>query len=189
MECPDDLRPLIPPGCWESLTAEDKHAFSELREILKRGRPIKELRTDLLGTELSEITKFIDRSEHNKAERSILVGYASAGSIIYLNTQILRRLVGKCKSSINYYFQQCGYISVKMKTKNIDKLTDLLPPLLRSQPLIKQWSSRIKQNDRLQSIQEVKTRVAVKAQKRMNFDTEVDWTPAITDQWTFGQIW
>lgn len=146
MKCPPEIKSNIPFGTWESLTPDDQMAFLRLRESVRQGASTTS-KGSAFHNELKQIAAFVDRSSNQRLERSVIVGFMSTPSAVFMNTRQLAMLVGRCKSSVNSHFQQSGYVSPKMKVRYFDFLVERVPVLLKSPQLLKQWTVRIRTED------------------------------------------
>jgi hypothetical protein len=112
--------------------AEDRLEFAHLQESFK-SRPTRARHTGFFHDELIRILEFIHRRPQQCGQRGIATGLLQAGPYLCVNTQQLRRLTGRCKSSINIGLQQLGFATVKTKAP-LAKLDD--------QSAERQWTVR-----------------------------------------------
>ena len=139
----------LPHGYWNILSPEDKTEFVRLRAQFLQGQKIssKDRRIVTFRKELVAVLKYIERSETNKEERSVLVGVCFAGPIICVNTRQLKSFLGRCKSSINGSFQQMGYVALRTKAKARACVVAVMPSLQNEQNILKQWTVRCVSNE------------------------------------------
>ena len=92
--------------------------------------------------EIKNIIQFVERSKEGREERALAAGLVYTGTYFCVNTQQLKKLIGRCKSSINSGFQQMGFLSMKMKTRARSCLLAALPSLLNDTGSSRQWTVR-----------------------------------------------
>ena len=137
-----DFQP--PPLFWGRLPLEEKTEFIKLRNQLhsNQKQSAKDSRVITFQKELSTVLEFTERDDIYREERCILTGIAFAGSIICVNTRLLKSFLGRCKSSINSGFQQMGYVAIKTKTKARICVVTVLKSLTNDPTLLRQWTVR-----------------------------------------------
>jgi hypothetical protein len=128
------------------LPQEDYSEYLRLRTRFREQSKYSRLgRVVCFSQELLAVLEFIERSPIGREDRSIVVGLAFAGPCICVNTQHLKTLLGRSKSSLNGSFQQIGYGS--MKAHAGEWLAAVLPSLANKSGLLRQWTIRIPSED------------------------------------------
>jgi len=122
------------------LPTEDTEAYVKLKDSFINSRSSRHISS--FSQEVLSIVRFIDRRSEDKEKRAMACGFAYLGLFIGVNTKILKRFIGRCKSSINNGFQQFGYISIKTKDKAKSCLQQILPSLDPDSVFMRQWTVR-----------------------------------------------
>ena len=130
----------VPGEVWNSLPQPDRDAFYQLKNQLNRKSNRNEKYQNSFHDELERIKAYTNRSEVHVQERSIITGILFAANLICVNNQQLKKLINRCKSSINNGFQQMGYLSTKAKVKKY--IETFLPILSKYPKLSRQWTLR-----------------------------------------------
>jgi hypothetical protein len=128
----------VPPLVWSCLAFDEQFGFFKLRDCLHKmhdARPVPSFKT-----ELELIRAFIDRSPTRVNERAITAGVCFAPAFICVNTAQLKRLIGRCKTSINNGFLQLGFLSSKTKVRRL--LLSVLPEMAPFPAAARQWTMR-----------------------------------------------
>jgi hypothetical protein len=86
--------------------------------------------------------RFIGSAPGGREDRAKVAGLAAAGPFIAVNTQQLKGLIGRCKSSINNGLQESGYLTVKTRTKSRECILLILPSLKMDPGAMRHWSLR-----------------------------------------------
>jgi hypothetical protein len=103
----------------------------------------KDRRVIAFPRELQAVLNYLERSPDNKESRCIITGLCFVGAVVCINTRQLKRLLNRCKSSINGSFQQLGYVAVRTKSKARGCAVAALPALEHDQNLLRQWTCRV----------------------------------------------
>lgn len=125
----------------ESLTEEDKREYMALQESFRTSQS-SDRHTATFQQEISRIVRFVDICPDRREQRALAAGLIYTGTYFCVNTQQLRKLICRCKSSINNGFQQLGFVSLKMKAKAQSCLLSALPCLMHDAFSIRQWTVR-----------------------------------------------
>jgi hypothetical protein len=75
-------------------------------------------------------------------KRCLVCGLVWLDRTVAISVQQMRRVIGKCKSSINDGFQRLGYSSVVMSDETKLSLMHLIPFLAYHSDEIRQWTIR-----------------------------------------------
>jgi hypothetical protein len=137
------------PFHWNLLSDSDAHIYLELRDHFNQnaGKSRKGERLDSFTERLDRIRSFVDRDDEDCWKRSLVCGICFLPNALALNIQQFRKLIGKCKSSINGSLQQLGY-TAQPPAKHLEQLFRAkLPPNMRDNGELKKWSFRFKEMD------------------------------------------
>jgi hypothetical protein len=93
-------------------------------------------------SELMSIIDFVDRRPEGRELRACATGLIRVSSYLCVNTSVLKKLVHRCKSSINSSLQQLGYCAVKIRPCDNSLLASALASLLRAPTFGRQWTIR-----------------------------------------------
>lgn len=126
------------------LSREDRMIFNHLRDSFgHKINTVKEDRHRISFTqEIQMIINFVERLPDNRDVRAINAGFAFFGAYICINTRQLKKVMSRCKSSINSSLQSLGYSSIKTKSKTFECLRTVIPTLGEDQDIAKQWTVR-----------------------------------------------
>lgn len=125
----------------DALCEEDRAQYLALRQSFNTSMT-HDRHTATFQQEISRIIHFVDACPERREQRALAAGLIYTGSYFCVNTQQLRRLICRCKSSINNGFQQLGFGSLKMKAKAQSCLLSALPCLMNDTLSIRQWTVR-----------------------------------------------
>jgi hypothetical protein len=130
---------------WHSLSEDDRAEYFRLRASFEQNPKMssKDRRVIAFPRELQAVLSYLERSSENKEARCIVTGLCFVGAVVCINTRQLKRLLNRCKSSINGSFQQLGYVAVRTKSKARSCAVAALPALERDQSLLRQWTCRV----------------------------------------------
>jgi hypothetical protein len=129
---------------WTLLSDDDKWHYHQLR---KRIDPLS-VRTarDQLPMKfqvvLNEIQRYSIHHNSDDWKRCIACGIVWLDDALAISTRQLRKLLGKCKSSINTGFQSLGYSLCPMSSDHVSQLTEFLPCLPQNGRDFRQWTIR-----------------------------------------------
>lgn len=133
-----------PPGMkyWMLLSQEDRDGYAVLtKQFSNQNRSTMHDRSvSLIKQEITTILNYVNKQNPGHEFRALLCGICSQGNFLYVNTKQLRNTLGRCKSSINYGFQQLGYSSVKAKIRKL--LEAVLPSLAHDPAAARRWTVR-----------------------------------------------
>lgn len=134
----------LPCNHWGLLSSEDQSAFRQLHVhfIQQQKDHIKDRRNNCFFNDILCLMNFIDYSSIRRDDRAICVGLAFSGPFVCVNTQQLKTILGRCKSSINNSFQQIGYDAVKNKSKSKEAVLAIIPSLIAEQNTLRKWTVR-----------------------------------------------
>jgi hypothetical protein len=136
---------------WTSLSQTDKERYMRLRskflaafqESKSRGKGLSD---SAFCSEVQAVINFTESSDTNREERSIVAGLACCGPYVAVNNRQLKRLTGRCKSSINGSFQQIGYSGIRAAAKSRESVLSLVPSLRTDAGALRQWTARFSDN-------------------------------------------
>ena len=134
----------VPRNHWNQLTAEDQATFRQLHLhfLQQQKEHMKDRKTSFFFNDILCLMKFIDYTVLRRDDRAICTGLAFSGPFACVNTQQLKVILGRCKSSINNSFQQIGYDAVKNKTKSREAVLAIIPSLIAEQNTLRKWTVR-----------------------------------------------
>ena len=134
----------VPRNHWIVLSNEDKKTFKDLHLhfIKQQKENMKERKNNSFFTDIQCLIQYIEYTPLQKDDRAICVGLACSGPFICVNTQQVKIILGRCKSSINNNFQQIGYESVKTKAKAHEAALTIIPALVNEQNTLRKWTVR-----------------------------------------------
>jgi hypothetical protein len=137
----DAKLPLRP---WSSLTEYDRHRYNELRIFFRQQQKehLRERKSAPFVNEIISILAYVDQPTPGRDSRCIVCGIAAAGGFVCVNTQQLKRLIGRCKSSVNSGFQQISYDVVRNRAKARDALWAIVPDVRADAGSLRQWTVR-----------------------------------------------
>jgi hypothetical protein len=134
----------VPLRQWSELGDYDHQRYHELRLFFRQQQKdlLRERRSASFSGEIMAILSYIDHRPTGRDQRCIICGIACSGPFICVNTQQLKYLVGRCKSSINSGFQQMGYEVVRDRMAGRDAIVAIIPELRVDPATIRQWTVR-----------------------------------------------
>jgi hypothetical protein len=144
MDHPQCIDWKIPLRHWTDLSEYDRQRYHELRLFFKQQQKdsLRGRKSSPFSHEITTILTFIDQSTPGRDSRCIMCGLGCGGPFICANTQQLKHLLGRCKSSINTSFQQIGYGVLRNREKSRDALWAIVPDLRADSAAIRQWTVR-----------------------------------------------
>jgi hypothetical protein len=133
------------PQHWELLSDTDKEVYRRISTALsapssrnKRNKRINDFREILDAIEI-----FINSNEADRWKRCLVCGVCRLTDGIAVNVPQLKKLIFKCKSSINGALKGLGYDIVVAKTASCPELLRLIPVLRNCPTELRQWTIRI----------------------------------------------
>ncbi|OHT02371.1 hypothetical protein TRFO_30566 [Tritrichomonas foetus] len=134
----------VPSNHWNQLSREDQAAFMQLHIhfIKQQKEHFKDRKNNTFFSDISCLLQYIEYSPLRKDDRAICVGIACSGPFVCVNTQQLKIILGRCKSSINNCFQQIGYDALKTKGKSREAVLSIIPSLITEQNTLRKWTVR-----------------------------------------------
>ena len=135
-----------PPAHFDLLTELDKETYNRLSAALSQPttRNRKHKRVDDFQEIIDALFLYINHDEADKWKRSLVCGLFPFEGGIAVNISSLKKLIMKCKSSINGSFKAIGYPNVTTKSSYCDELLDGIPFLKNNFIELRQWSIRFK---------------------------------------------
>ena len=147
----------LSPPCYvtdpiSSLSPEDRECYTALQmSFAQAGHPTsRDRRATSFCEEIARILRFVDRRNEDRELRVFAAGVAKMGNVMCVNTRQLKKLLRRCKSSINNSFQQIGFVAVKMKPCDDPKIAEFLPGIANFPFIVRQWTVRSCQVDVIQ---------------------------------------
>ena len=136
------------PEHFDLLSELDKKTYMKLYEAIKS--PVKTIhcKSSQKNREFQEILDalllFINHDEYDKWKRSLVVGLFQFEGGIALNISSLRKILKRCKTSINQSFKDLGYQSVITRASLCRELLANIPILKDNSRELKHWTIRFK---------------------------------------------
>jgi hypothetical protein len=129
---------------WRTLTDEDKAKYRQLRQRIdplsfRSARHELALKFQVV---VREIQQYCIRSDEDDWKRCVICGIVWLDGALTISTRQLRRLIGKCKSSINAGFQSLGYETSSMSSHQVSELMRWLSLLVHHGPEAREWTIR-----------------------------------------------
>jgi hypothetical protein len=113
-----------------------------LQPKMKAAAPISPRRPHRFDEEISAIIAFTNQPTPGRGARCLAAGVACQGPHVCVNTNRLKHFIGRCKSSINYGFQQLGYDVVRNRSEAFDSLCAIVPEMRSDPASFRQWTVR-----------------------------------------------
>jgi hypothetical protein len=133
------------PNHWDLLSDDDKQIYVRLSAAL--GAPMKRDKRGRKAHEFREILSAIDVFQHADAEnmwkRCLVCGILLFREGVAVNIAQFKRLIWKCRSSINGALAELGYDEVLPRSETTAQLLRLLPALEGRSGEIRQWTIRL----------------------------------------------
>jgi hypothetical protein len=140
------------PRFFALLNNNDREVFLRITSALSA--PSSRNKRNTRMNEFEEIVEAIDLFENtdqdDKWKRCLACGIVKLTAGIAVNTNQLRHLVFKCRSSINGSLKGLGYDSIVTKPEATEELLDLIPALRALPAELKQWTIRARQQENLE---------------------------------------
>jgi hypothetical protein len=133
------------PQYWNLLSNEDKAVYEHIRTALSA--PISRNRRGQRLAEFSEILEalqiFVCADADSKWKRCLVCGFCILPQAIAVNTTQLKRLIFKCKSTINGSLKRLGFDIIITHSWAYDGLAEQIPYLRNNSSELRQWTIRI----------------------------------------------
>ena len=138
-----------PVGC---LSPEDREYYAALQASFPETShiPGRDRKTISFRSEVTAIIKFVDRRVEDREIRACATGLVKVGNMLCVNTRQLKKLLHRCKSSINNGLQHLGFTAVKMKPGDDHLISESLPGIAHFPCIARQWTVRSCDVDLLQ---------------------------------------
>ncbi|EAX96043.1 hypothetical protein TVAG_309630 [Trichomonas vaginalis G3] len=132
------------PNHWELLNEADKQTYDRICAALTApsNKNKKNKRADEFREILEAITLFENHDEVDKWKRCLVCGVYQFEDGIAVNISALKRLIFKCKSSINGSLKAIGYPNVTYKCSSCEELLKGIPFLRGNTVELRQWTVR-----------------------------------------------
>ncbi|KAK8892135.1 hypothetical protein M9Y10_029358 [Tritrichomonas musculus] len=138
----------INPPHWDLLSDEDKRIYKGIYQALSAptNRNKRNKRIDDFREIIDAIMLFIDQDEADAWKRRLVCGVCKLSNGIAVNIAQLRKLIFKCKASINGSLKLMGYDVIASKTSSCTELFDKIPYLKTNSSEVRQWTIRLSSN-------------------------------------------
>jgi hypothetical protein len=133
------------PRHWELLSEADKGVYLRISAALSAPscRNKRNKRIDDFKEILDAIEVFENSNQSDKWKRCLVCGVCRIPNGIAVNITQLKKLVFKCKSSINGSLKGLGYEIVVSRTSSCTELLDTIPHLRMDTTELRQWTVRM----------------------------------------------
>ncbi|OHT11156.1 hypothetical protein TRFO_01053 [Tritrichomonas foetus] len=140
------------PPHWDLLSEDDKEVYIGISKVLsaptnrnKRNRRIDDFKEIVDALEI-----FIEKDEEEAWKRRLVCGICLLDNGIAVNIARLRKIIFKCKSSINGSLKGLGYGSVISRTSSCTELFEKIPFLKSNTAELRQWTVRMRTHTQTQ---------------------------------------
>jgi hypothetical protein len=138
-----DIGDMPRPVFWERLSPEDQNEYITLRDdVQKLGRRTKSAKA--FRTIIKRVKRYVVKGDSTDCDRGLVCGLIWLSSGLAINTHQLTLAIGKCKSSINGFFQCLGYGTVPSGADAWSDLVKAYPFMAGQFALLRQWTIRRK---------------------------------------------
>ena len=134
----------IAPHFWWALSENEMYQYKclqlALTELISKNQRNKRINSFI--REMDAIKAFAIRGDINDNLRSYVCGIIWLEDGIAVNIHYLRKLMGKCKSSINGSFQKLGFTVGSSRTEAANVISQIFPSLKEETSELRMWSIR-----------------------------------------------
>ena len=129
---------------YELLSQADKDTYQRLCAAMSAptNRNKKYKRVDDFKEIIDALNLYINHDEEDKWKRCLVTGLFPFKGGIAVNIGALKKIIMKCKSSINGSFKAIGYPIVSTKSVNCTELLEGIPCLKNNLVELRQWTIR-----------------------------------------------
>ena len=132
------------PFFWEILSADDQSTYMKISNAL--GAPTlknkRNTKIDSFADAIEAIDIFQNHCEDDKWRRYLVCGLFKFDGGIAVNINQLKKLVRKCKTSINTSLKGMGYTIISGKSSECPELLQAIPCLRGNSAELRQWTVR-----------------------------------------------
>ena len=142
--CVRPLSDTAVPQLWWRLSDADKCQYACLKAAISSTalRSQRNRRISAFTEALSAIKAFVLRGDKDDNLRSLVCGICWLDEGIAINTHQLKRLLSKCKSSINGSLQKLGYTTSLGRTESAAAMVSVWPLLRENNAELRKWTVR-----------------------------------------------
>lgn len=137
------------PYFWELLSSDDQDMYSKISNAL--GAPTLKNKRNTKINDFSDALEAIEiYQNHEKSDkwrRCLVSGLVLFDGGIAVNIKQFKKLVRKCKTSINTSLKGMGYTIISGKASECDELLETIPCLRGNTAELRQWTVRYKEED------------------------------------------
>ena len=137
------------PYFWELLSTDDQEMYSKISNAL--GAPTLKNKRNTKINDFSDALEAIEiYQNHDKSDkwrRCLVSGLVLFDGGIAVNIKQFRKLVRKCKTSINTSLKGMGYTIISGKATECEELLEAIPCLRGNTAELRQWTVRYKEED------------------------------------------
>ena len=137
------------PLFWDLLSNEDKETYMRISNVLSAPtlKNKRNTKIDTFSDALEAIDIFQNHSETDKWKRFLVCGVVKFEGGIAVNINQLKKLVRKCKTSINTSLKGMGYTIISGKSCESPELLTAIPCLRGNNAELRQWTIRYLEKD------------------------------------------
>ena len=142
--CAHSMSDATLPQLWWRLSEADKYQYTCLKAAISSTslRSQRNRRVTTFTEALSAIKAFVIRGDNDDGLRSLVCGICWLKEGIAINTHQLKRLLSKCKSSINGSLQKLGYTTSLGRTESAAAMVSVWPLLRENSAELRKWTVR-----------------------------------------------
>jgi len=138
------------PMYWNLISGDDQRRYTQMRHTLSssackhRRNHAREMTQDVVMT----IRAFVIQGNDDDWKRALVCGICWLAHGVALNTQQLRLLLSRCKSSVNAMFQSIGFVTGRTTVDHAGALATFFPRTpgtVDILPHLRQWTMRFKE--------------------------------------------
>ncbi|KAH0787291.1 potassium/sodium hyperpolarization-activated cyclic nucleotide-gated channel 1 [Histomonas meleagridis] len=156
----ENLQEKKEPSHWELLSPDDQHVYQQIYKVISAptNRNKRNKKVDDFKDIIDAIELFENSDEEGKWKRCLVCGICKVSNGIAINISQFKKLILKCKSSINGSLKSLGYTKLLSKPSLCPELLEIIPYLKSNPNELRQWTVRMKldskvgEEDRLMEI-------------------------------------
>ncbi|OHT16868.1 hypothetical protein TRFO_41518 [Tritrichomonas foetus] len=172
------MKNCVEPKYINLLSEEDKKQYYILRSSFATP-VVKNRRKDTLkafSNVIEAIKSYVVRNDDDDWKRGLVCGIIWIDNNLAVNTQQLKILLSKCKSSINGSFHKLGYGTIQIGADSSSELTNVVPILKNNFSELRKWTIRSKLKNAISPTE------IIKQMKERAVNYEVTPPPTLNDE-------
>jgi hypothetical protein len=129
---------------WDLLSDKDKTDYMALKKSFCEDsfRRVRGRRIEAFDTMLEAVRQFAEQGNESDWKRFLVCGMCWMDEAIAVNIRQARKLLDRCKSSINGSLQKMGYLPTAARSEVWQYLFSRIPCLKDNFPEVRQWTVR-----------------------------------------------